>query len=413
MTIKASEPGKGKFMRDINIMDYDYDLPADRIAQYPVSERDSSKLLVYKDKKISMDVFRNIDSWLQSHSLLVFNNTRVINARLIFRKESGARIEILCLEPLAPSEYSLSFGSGEPVIWKCIAGNVKKWKRGRLEMPFVLKGNRHILSAERLDQAGDTFTIRFSWDSRDIVFAEIIKAAGHLPLPPYINREDEDEDSVRYQTVYSRIDGSVAAPTAGLHFTEEVLDKLGQGGIKRTEVTLHVGAGTFQPVKSENIYEHEMHCERYAIGKDTLESLLESSGRTIAVGTTSVRTIESIYWSGVKLLTGIDEDKVFDLKQWEAYELPGNISPKDSLQALLEYMAQRKTASFLASTGIMIVPGYEFRLTNGMITNFHQPRSTLLLLISAWTGSKWKELYDFASQNNFRFLSYGDSSLLL
>jgi len=401
-------------MKDINILDFDYDLPDDRIAQYPVSERDESQLLVYKGQSISQDIFKNIDGYLPSGSLLVFNNTRVIRARMLFQKETGALIEILCLEPLSPFDYSLSFSSTEPVEWKCIVGNLKKWKEGRLMMRFDRNGSLLHLRAERLETTGETSRIRFTWDSSTICFGEVLEATGHIPLPPYINRDDNTEDSQRYQTVYSKINGSVAAPTAGLHFTQGVLRKISNRGIKSAELTLHVGAGTFQPVKADNIYDHEMHCEHFIVKAETLRMLIEYEGRIIPVGTTSVRTLESLYWLGVKFL--MNKGKELNepvLGQWDAYNLESSYTVRDSINALLNYLDENNSGFFQSATSIMIVPGYKFRLTNGIVTNFHQPRSTLLLLISAWTGDRWRDIYKFAIENGFRFLSYGDSSLLL
>jgi S-adenosylmethionine:tRNA ribosyltransferase-isomerase len=399
---------------EININDYDYDLPENRIAQYPAVERDNSQLLISKGDVISKDTFRNIDKYLPAGSLLVFNNTRVIRARLLFRKDSGANIEILCLEPLLPFDYSLSFGSKVPVEWKCIVGNLKKWKTGILSTTFTNEGAVKNLYAENLRAEGEAWRVRFTWDDKDLSFAEVLEACGHIPLPPYISRDDEQEDTLRYQTVYSSIKGSVAAPTAGLHFTEGVFNKLKSAGIKTAEITLHVGAGTFKPVKSENIYQHEMHTEHFFFDKKTLDTLLANNGKIIPVGTTSVRTLESLYWLGVKLLS---KDKNFAeelmLRQWEAYSLPQTVTVSESLGALADYMLRRKKTAISASTSILIMPGYEFRMTNGIITNFHQPKSTLLLLISAFIGKRWKELYIFALDNGFRFLSYGDSSLLL
>lgn len=401
-------------MTEININDYDYDLPEDRIAQYPVGERDESKLLVFKNGKISQDTFRNVDKYLPSGSLLVFNNTRVIRARLLFRKESGALIEILCLEPLLPSDYNLSFGSKDPVEWKCIIGNLKKWKGGILSASFINGGNRGNLYAEKLGSEGEAWRIKFSWNNKELCFAEVIEASGHIPLPPYINRDDENEDNIRYQTVYSSVNGSVAAPTAGLHFTDFVFKKLRSAGIKTAEITLHVGAGTFKPVKTENIYEHEMHTEHFFSDKKTIALLLENIGKLIPVGTTSVRTLESLYWLGVKLHASPEKSGADQaLAQWEAYELPQTVSAEQALEAVLNFMRRNNLDNLHASTSILIKPGYKFRMTSGIITNFHQPRSTLLLLISAFTGKNWKELYIFALENGFRFLSYGDSSLLL
>jgi S-adenosylmethionine:tRNA ribosyltransferase-isomerase len=400
-------------MRDIDIDEYDYDLPADRIAQYPVSERDKSQLLVYRNNTIVKDTFNKIDHYLPPDSILIFNNTRVIRARILFQKKTGAAIEVLCLEPIAPFDYAVSFSSREPVIWKCIVGNLKKWKSGILETPFNFNGIEFGLFAERLKSDGEACHIRFSWQSPGLTFGEVIEATGHVPLPPYINRNDEAEDIERYQTVYSRISGSVAAPTAGLHFTETVFGKIRERGIKTAELTLHVGAGTFKPVKSKNISEHEMHCEHFSIDADTMNLLIENQDKIIPVGTTSVRTLESLYWLGVKLIHDLtDQPDNLSLGQWEAYKLPQNVTVGDSLKALLNFLEKTKTVQIHAATSIMIVPGYQFRMAKGIITNFHQPRSTLLLLISAWTGTRWKEIYNFALANRFRFLSYGDSSLL-
>jgi S-adenosylmethionine:tRNA ribosyltransferase-isomerase len=401
-------------MTAIDITDYDYDLPAERIAQYPADERDESKLLIYKGNTIEKDTFRNIVKYIPSGSLLIFNNTRVIRARILFKKDSGALIEILCLEPLSPSDYAMSFGSLEAVEWKCIVGNLKKWKQGVLKTTFNYKGKLLALKAERIATDGETSKIKFSWDGHGISFAEVIELTGHVPLPPYINRADGKDDSERYQTVYSKIKGSVAAPTAGLHFTENVLADIRSAGNETAELTLHVGAGTFQPVKTGNVLDHEMHCEHFSIDTKVIELLIESRNKIIPVGTTSVRTLESLYWLGVKLIRQkpVDPDQ-FILGQWEPYEIQGHISVEESLGALVKFLHERKLERLNASTSIMIVPGYVFRMTSGMVTNFHQPKSTLLLLISAWTGKKWKELYIYALDNGFRFLSYGDSSLLL
>jgi S-adenosylmethionine:tRNA ribosyltransferase-isomerase len=400
-------------MRDININDYDYNLPAERIAQHPVNERDMSQLLVYKENLVSKDIFRNIDKYLPSDSLLVFNNTSVIRARLLFPKETGAVIEIFCLEPLLPVEYEFSFSSREPVEWKCIIGNLKKWKAGQIRTHFYFLGNEYELTAEKLQPEGEAWRIRFSWNNQDISFGEVIETAGHIPLPPYITREEETEDITRYQTIYSRIKGSVASPTAGLHFTDNVFEKLSKKGIKSVEVTLHVGAGTFQPVKSGSISCHEMHSEHFFITAETIELLLENHGRIIPAGTTSVRTLESLYWLGVKLIQSPSDClSELSLGQWEAYHLKTNISVKESMEAILKYLFNHNLTYLHASTRIMIIPGYDFRMISGMITNFHQPRSTLLLLVSAWIGNAWKKNYSFALENGFRFLSYGDCSLL-
>jgi S-adenosylmethionine:tRNA ribosyltransferase-isomerase len=401
-------------MRNIDINDYDYDLPEDRIAQYPSAERDKSQLLIYKNDKIGSDVFSNIDEYLPPDSLLVFNNTRVIRARILFRKETGAVIEILCLEPVCPSDYTFSFGSKETVEWKCIVGNLKKWKKGIIVTPFKYNGNSYNLCAENIHPEGEAWRIRFSWNNREISFGEVIEATGHIPLPPYINREGEAKDIERYQTIYSSIKGSVASPTAGLHFTGDVFEKLKTRGIKTIELTLHVGAGTFQPVKVKNIYNHKMHREHFIINTKTIELLFENHSNIIAVGTTSVRTLESLYWLGVRLIQNQPcISQSFSLGQWEVYDIETDISVERSLGTLLNFLYEQNLEYLEASTSIMIVPGYNFRITNGMITNFHQPCSTLLMLISAWTGNRWKDIYAYALKNNFRFLSYGDSSLLL
>ena len=401
-------------MIDIDINDYHYDLPSDRIAQYPAGKRDGSQLLIFKNDRISKDTFRKIDDYLPPGSLLVFNNTRVIRARILFQKATGANIEILCLEPLSPFDYTLSFSSKEPVEWKCIVGNLKKWKSGILTTLFKYNSNLYTLSAERLQSDGETCRIKFSWNSCGISFGEVIESAGHIPLPPYINREEKKEDIERYQTVYSSVKGSVAAPTAGLHFTDYVFKKIRERGINTVELTLHVGAGTFQPVKATDIYKHEMHCEHFSVDAKTIELILANYGKVIAVGTTSVRTLESLYWLGVKLIQNpLENSKNLSLGQWDAYRMSKGVSVMESLGALLNFMNQFNVSYLQAGTSIMIVPGYEFRIIDGMITNFHQPRSTLLLLISAWTGNKWKDIYNFALNNKFRFLSYGDSSILL
>ncbi|HPT20604.1 MAG TPA: S-adenosylmethionine:tRNA ribosyltransferase-isomerase [Bacteroidales bacterium] len=401
-------------MMEIDLNDYDYHLPDERIAQHPVKERDLSKLLVFDQNKISDDVFRNIENYLPSDSLLVFNNTRVIKARILFQKETGAAIEVFCLEPLMPFEYELAFSSKEPVEWKCIIGNLKKWKNGILSTSFDSGGHQYKLNAEKLQPEGEAWRIRFTWSCREISFGQVIEAIGHIPLPPYINRNDESEDATRYQTIYSKIKGSVAAPTAGLHFTDYVLEKLKEKGIRSAEITLHVGAGTFKPVKSDNVFDHEMHCEHFSVTSETVETLIKNLGKIIPVGTTSVRTLESLYWLGVK----VTYDKTIfgpelSLGQWEPYSITTSLSAKESLESLLEMMKRQNLSVIQASTRIMIVPGYKFRMMKGIITNFHQPKSTLLLLISAWIGDRWKDIYRFALDHNFRFLSYGDCSLLL
>ena len=401
-------------MTSINLNEYEYDLPETRIAKYPLKERDSSKLLYFKEGKISDDIFSNIDNYIQSDSLLVFNNTRVIRARIPFIKETGAEIEVFCLEPLAPREYETAFTAGTPVEWKCIIGNLKKWKSGTIYKCFDFNGIIYKLVAEKVRPEGEAWRIRFSWNCSELAFGEIIEKAGHIPLPPYLDREDEEEDRIRYQTIYSSVSGSVAAPTAGLHFTQSNFERLEKRGIQKVELTLHVGAGTFKPVTSGNIADHEMHREHFFVNEDTIVKLIKFSGRIIPVGTTSVRTIESLYWIGIKALNKeiINDSELF-AGQWEPYKGQAEHNPADALKALLKLLREKKNNILHASTSIMIVPGYKFRLTNGMITNFHQPRSTLLLLVSAWVGNDWKKIYRYALENNFRFLSYGDSSLLI
>ncbi|MBP5473414.1 MAG: S-adenosylmethionine:tRNA ribosyltransferase-isomerase [Bacteroidales bacterium] len=396
---------------DINMADYDYDLPNERIAQYPKEKRDESLLLLYNKGDISKHCFKDIGEFIPTKSLLVFNNTKVIRARLLFKKDSGANIEIFCLEPLSPSNYEISFSSTGSVEWKCIAGNLKKWKSGLLTMTL---SNDVVLTAEKISRENESIRVKFSWTPSNISFGEVLEMAGHIPLPPYIKREDTNEDVNRYQTVYSKIDGSVAAPTAGLHFTEKVFEDLNKRGIKRTDVTLHVGAGTFKPIKGDNVEEHDMHTEFYIVKKEVVKHLLDNKGNIIAVGTTSVRTIESIYWLGVKILKNPQlEDKDLFTDQWEPYRTDEEISMQDSFEAILRYLDDNDEQSIQASTKIIIVPGYRFRVIDGLITNFHQPRSSLLLLLAAWVGDEWKRIYDYALKNDFRFLSYGDSSLLL
>lgn len=400
-------------MKDLDLTDLNYYLPDKRIAQYPVSERDMSKLLIYKSSFISETVFRDIDISIQDDHLLVFNNTLVVRARINFQKGSGASVEVFCIEPLIPSDYERSFNSKGEVVWKCIVGNLKKWKKDKLIKPFPYQGINYELTAEKLYALEDAWEIRFEWNCPDITFMDVLELAGHIPLPPYISRDDREEDATRYQTIYASVKGSVAAPTAGLHFTDRVFEKLRKKGVKTTEITLHVGAGTFKPIKSTSIADHDMHSEHFTVTARAIETILENTGRIIAVGTTSVRTLESLYWIGIKL-SGKDNGNPEDLSigQWEPYKLDPWCSAETSLKAILDFMNKKGCSSLNVSTKIMIIPGYEFRMTNGIITNFHQPGSTLLLLVSAWTGRKWKEIYDYALNNDFRFLSYGDCSLL-
>jgi S-adenosylmethionine:tRNA ribosyltransferase-isomerase len=395
---------------NIRIEDYSYNLPDNRIAKYPLEQRDQSQLLVYNKGEISKDTFTNIDRYIDSKTTCVFNNTKVIQARLKFFKETGAQIEIFCLEPIEPSDYVLAFQQTEKITWKCIVGNLKKWKDQDLKQIVSIRNIEIELTASKIETQGNTQIIEFTWNIPEFTFSEIIENIGATPIPPYLKRESETIDKDRYQTVYSKLKGSVAAPTAGLHFTENVLAKLKEKQIGIEEVTLHVGAGTFTPVKSETIDEHEMHTEHFVVRKENIENLINSE-KIVAVGTTSVRTLESLYWLGVKVLTNPDLDLHFS--QWEAYKLQDDISKTDALKALLSYMEDKSITEFHASTQIMIFPGYKFKMVDLLITNFHQPNSTLLLLIAAFIGENWKKVYDFALNNNFRFLSYGDSSILI
>ena len=392
----------------LSISDYNYPLPEERIAKYPLPERDHSKLLIYKDGEVREDHFFRVGDYIPAHSLLVYNNTRVIQARLVFHKPSGARIEIFCLEPLAPHDYQLSLSSTEGCTWKCMIGNAKKFRETAIDMPLQVAGGNVVLRATKGEQMGNTFAVTFSWDG-GLSFAEILDAAGELPIPPYLNRPTEERDKTTYQTVYSRIKGSVAAPTAGLHFTEAVLADLRQRGVKTTELTLHVGAGTFQPVKTEDANLHTMHTEIIAVPRQAIVDILANLGHIVAVGTTSMRTLESLYFLGCMLLHG---DRSLHVPQFMPYEQEWTLSTEEALQALLAYLDETHQDTLHAETQIMIKPGYRFRVVEQLITNFHQPKSTLLLLVSAFVGEDWKKIYDYALTHDFRFLSYGDSSIL-
>lgn len=392
----------------LSISDYNYPLPEERIAKYPLSERDHSKLLIYKDGEVREDHFFRVGDYIPAHSLLVYNNTRVIQARLVFHKPSGARIEIFCLEPLAPHDYQLSLSSTEGCTWKCMIGNAKKFRETAIDMPLQVAGGNVVLRATKGEQMGNTFAVTFSWDG-GLSFAEILDAVGELPIPPYLNRPTEERDKTTYQTVYSRIKGSVAAPTAGLHFTEAVLADLRQRGVKTTELTLHVGAGTFQPVKTEDANLHTMHTEIIAVPRQAIVDILANLGHIVAVGTTSMRTLESLYFLGCMLLRG---DRSLHVPQFMPYEQEWTLSTEEALRALLAYLDETHQDTLHAETQIMIKPGYRFRVVEQLITNFHQPKSTLLLLVSAFVGEDWKKIYDYALAHDFRFLSYGDSSIL-
>lgn len=404
--------------RRIQIQDFSYVLPDERIAKYPLGERDGSKLLVYDHGQIGHDIFRSLPGYLPKGALMVFNNTRVIRARLHFRKETGASIEIFLLEPAAPAEYQENFSAQGRCSWYCLVGNMKKWKDGTLTRCIEVDGRPVRLHAARTGTHGTSQEVRFEWEG-DIAWATILEVMGELPIPPYLNRETEESDLKTYQTVYSKIKGSVAAPTAGLHFTERVLEGLAAHGIEREEVTLHVGAGTFKPVKSKEIGDHDMHTEHIAVHRHTIERLLAHNGKAIAVGTTSVRTLESLYYMGVNAgLLDKDREKgdgeELCVGQWMPYDdsLP-KPQTTEALEALLEYMRRNNMDVLHSSTRIIIAPGYTYHVVRMMVTNFHQPQSTLLLLVSAFIGNDWHRVYDYAMENGFRFLSYGDSSLLI
>lgn len=398
---------------DIRIEDYDYPLPDERIAKHPLQERDRCKLLVRKPGgALYTRVFNELPALLPAQSLLIYNNTRVINARLRFRKPGGgAVIEIFCLEPVDPADYAVSFASSGSCSWLCFVGNSKRWKSGSLTMPLDIDGTAVTLNATREAREGNASVINFSWDNSDVTFSQIISAAGEIPIPPYLNRDTEPSDSTDYQTVFSHIDGSVAAPTAGLHFTDEVLHGIDAAGMERRELTLHVGAGTFQPVKSDSIGEHDMHSEFIAVSRDLIRELADTTRPVIAVGTTSVRTLESLYHIGCLVATG---QWTGEVPQWYPYsDNHPRLSRRDSLSALVKWLDSTGAKTLLASTRIIIAPGYDFKVVNGIITNFHQPKSTLLLLVSAFIGGGWREMYDYALTGDYRFLSYGDASLLL
>ncbi len=397
----------------IQIKDYTYNLPDDRIARYPLAQRDQSKLLIYKDGNISEDLYRNIGQQLNNKTLLLFNNTRVIEARMFFEKSTGGSIEIFCLEPAADTELTQAMMSIGKVRWNCLVGGAAKWKQGLLEKKLVQQEQSFSLYAEMIERKTDHFIIEFTWQPQ-FTFAEVLHLAGILPLPPYLQRQTEAADYERYQTVYAKQEGSVAAPTAGLHFTDELLKQLQEQGIEEAYVTLHVGAGTFKPVKSATMQDHEMHKEWMQVKRSTIETILcFQSGNIIPVGTTSLRTLESLYWMGVKAYhqpTATMEE--LEIHQWDAYELPSSLSATDALTALLNWMHTHETEELICHTQILIAPGYKIRLANALVTNFHQPDSTLLLLVAAFVGNDWRKIYDYALANDFRFLSYGDGSLL-
>ena len=403
--------------KHIRISEFNYPLPDERIAKFPLPVRDQSKLLLYRHGEVTEDIFTSLPDYLPANSLIIFNNTKVIQARLHFHKETGALIEVFCLEPIQPNDYALNFQQTEHAAWLCMIGNLKKWKEGALKREITVKGKPLTLTAERGACHGTSHWVDFRWNNPEITFADILEVFGELPIPPYLNRETQESDKETYQTVYSKIKGSVAAPTAGLHFTPRVLDALREKGVALEELTLHVGAGTFKPVKSEEIEGHEMHTEYISVNRSTLEKLVAHEGKAIAVGTTSVRTLESLYHIGVTLLhnpNATEED--LHVKQWQPYEtaLETAATPAvDALQAIIAYLDRHHMETLHSSTQIIIAPGYEYRIVKAMVTNFHQTQSTLLLLVSAFLHGDWRKIYDYALAHDFRFLSYGDSSLLI
>lgn len=416
--------------KHIHISDYNYDLPDSRIAKFPVSPRDTSKLLIYRHGEISDDIFYNLPKYLPQKSLMVFNNTKVIQARMHFRKETGALIEVFLMEPAAPTDYELMFQTRGECSWLCMVGNLKKWKEGSLVRTFDVAGStinfKATMRRDIIDtkSGGTNYWVDFAWDNPQVSFAEILDAVGELPIPPYLNRETQDSDKTTYQTVYSKIKGSVAAPTAGLHFTDKVLAAIDAAGVRREELTLHVGAGTFKPVKSEEIDGHTMHTEYVCVRRDTLQTLLDYDCCAIAVGTTSVRTLESLYYMGVKLEANPDAaEEDLHVCQWEPYEkadgtpVGGNlidgITPQKAISNIIAWLEKNNLKTLHSSTQIIIAPGYEYKIVKVLVTNFHQPQSTLLLLVSAFLKGDWRNVYDYALSHDFRFLSYGDSSILI
>lgn len=404
--------------KHIHIADYNYDLPDERIAKYPKAVRDESKLLLYRGGQISEDVFYNLPNYLPKGELLVFNNTKVIQARLHFHKSTGALIEVFCLEPHTPHDYQVNFATTRRVAWTCLIGNLKKWKEGKLERTINVGGKEVLLTAERVGVSGTGYEVVFDWGDDTVAFSEVLEAIGELPIPPYLNRETEASDLKTYQTVYSKVKGSVAAPTAGLHFTERVLAALDNNGIERNEITLHVGAGTFKPVKSEEIGGHPMHSEWIAVKRESIERLLAHGGHCVAVGTTSVRTLESLYYIGVMLHRNPDAHQDdLHVPQWMPYEYVASpelkLTTVEALRAIVDWLDRNRLPVLHTSTQIIIAPGYEYHVVKAMVTNFHQPKSTLLLLVSALIGDNWRRVYDYALSHDFRFLSYGDSSLLI
>lgn len=400
--------------RDISISDFTYDLPEPKIAKYPLENRDHSKLLVWQNGQISDRNFWELPEILPSAAHLFFNNTKVVHARHIFTKDSGAKIEIFCLEPI-DGNYQKAFGSKGSSEWKCLLGNSKRWKSGLLTKQAYINNTVVIIQAEMLSQEAQFAHIRFTWDQPEIAFANLLSETGILPLPPYLNREANKKDESQYQTTYAKEEGSVAAPTAGLHFTEDTFLKLKERKIRSTEITLHVGAGTFLPVKASKMQEHEMHREHIEVPLEAIEKLVESLQQKqciIPVGTTSMRTLETLYWYGVRLLQNKMDSTNFSLTQWEPYELVQTVNAEEAIATLANYLRTNSITTLFGSTQLLIAPGYKMRIADALITNFHQPQSTLLLLVSALVGDKWRDIYEHALNHNYRFLSFGDSSIL-
>ena len=397
---------------DIRIEDYNYPLPDERIAKYPLAERDSSKLLRYVDGKVDEHIFRDITDFLPDNAIMVFNDTKVVPARLHFVRPTGARIEIFCLQPVDPVEYNLAFASTQTCTWKCVIGNAKKWKNDTLNLYLPEnhdgKAAELNMTADLVSREGETGIVTFHWDG-NLPFSNVLEICGTIPIPPYLNRDSEAIDTERYQTLYARIRGSVAAPTARLHFTDAVLAKIREKGIDMETVCLHVGAGTFLPVKDSEVAKHPMHREPFVVTKAFLKDLIDSHKKVIAVGTTSVRTLESLYYIGVSC---IEKGHPEDVEQWAPYTREYSYSTEEALRAIVNYLEQTSQDALTAGTRIIIVPGFKFRIVDILVTNFHQPESTLILLVSAFVGGDWKTIYDYALAHNFRFLSYGDSSLL-
>lgn len=399
---------------NLSIKEFTYDLPPDRIAKYPLPQRDESKLLIASNNELSDDIFKNLDNHLPPGSLMLFNDTKVVQARLLFRKKTGAHIEVFCLEPARePFDIQMAFQVKKTTIWKCLLGNAKKWKEGNLTLR---SSNGLELQASIVGKKNDEYLIEFTWNSDNVSFAALLEEMGKTPLPPYINRTAEQNDKIRYQTIFARESGSVAAPTAALHFTPEVMEKMNNKNIITQNLTLHVGAGTFKPVSSETIDQHNMHREQIVISRKALERIRDNHDKSIiSVGTTSLRTIETLYWVGVKMINGYKpHNHYFFVEQWEAYDIATDktISGKNAIEQIIAYMEQHNLHSLQGETALIIAPGYRVMMADILITNFHQPQSTLLLLVAAFYGSHWKKIYNYALENNFRFLSYGDSCLI-